>query len=114
MYYLLDKKIGKLDYVIDLVVFVIVWIIGVKIYNGVLGVDIYENVYQIIFELVKVVGLVIGNVFIVELQDVIFVVLVVYVILCKCYGLMVISEKCFSNVLEKGGKGFIIEQLLNV
>lgn len=67
-----------------------------------------------ILEMVKVVGLVIGNVFIVELQDVMFVVLVVYVILCKCYGLSVISEKCLGNVLEKGGRGLIIEQLFNV
>lgn len=64
---MLNKKIGKLDYVIDLVVLVIVWLIGVKIYNGVLGVDIYEKDYLMILEMVKVVGLVIGNVFIVEL-----------------------------------------------
>lgn len=64
---MLNKKIGKLDYVIDSVVSVIVWLIGVKIYNGVLGVDIYEKDYLTILEMVKVVGLAIGNVFIVEL-----------------------------------------------
>lgn len=64
---MLNKKIGKLDYVIDSVVSVIVWSIGVKIYNGVLGVDIYEKDYLMILEMVKVVGLAIGNVFIVEL-----------------------------------------------
>lgn len=64
--------------------------------------------------MVKVVGLAIGNVFIVELQDVTFVALVVYVISRKCYGSSAISEKCSGNVLEKGGKGSIIEQLFNV
>lgn len=52
---------------IDLVVLVIVWFLGVKIYNGVLGVDVFGKDYVILLELVKKVGKVIGNVLIVEL-----------------------------------------------
>lgn len=114
IYYFLYKDSGLLDYVIDFVVFVIVWIIGVKLYNGVIGVDIYEQLYCNLLELVKFNGKVIGNVFIVELQDVIFVVLFVYVIVCKCYGFEVISKQCLSNVLENGGVGLIIEQWLKI
>lgn len=61
-YCLLDKKTRKLDYVIDPVASVTAWIIGAKTYNGVLGVNIYEDAHQTLLELAKATGLAADNV----------------------------------------------------
>lgn len=112
-HYALNKKTGKPDYVTDSAASATAWSTGVKTYNGALGVDIHEKDHQTILELAKAAGLATGNVSTAELQDATPAALVSHVTSRKCYGPSVISEKCPTNALEKGGKGSITEQLLN-
>ncbi|MDQ4431080.1 alkaline phosphatase [Yokenella regensburgei] len=113
-HYALDKKTGKPDYVTDSAASATAWSTGVKTYNGALGVDIHEKDHVTILEMAKAAGLKTGNVSTAELQDATPAALVSHVTSRKCYGPSVTSEKCPSNALEKGGKGSITEQLLNV
>lgn len=113
-HYALDKKTGKPDYVTDSAASATAWSTGVKTYNGALGIDIHEKDHMTILEMAKAAGLATGNVSTAELQDATPAALVSHVTSRKCYGPSVTSEKCASNALEKGGKGSITEQLLNV
>lgn len=113
-HYSLDKKSGKPDYVTDSAASATAWSTGVKTYNGALGVDIHDKDHMTILEMAKAAGLATGDVSTAELQDATPAALISHVISRRCYGPTVTSEKCALNALEKGGKGSITEQLLNV
>lgn len=113
-HYSLHKENGKVDYVTDSAASATAWSVGVKTYNGALGVDIYENPYPSLLKLAKNAGLKTGNVSTAEIQDATPAAQYANVPARKCYGPSVTSEKCPKQALENGGIGSISEQLVSV
>ncbi|WP_121117849.1 alkaline phosphatase [Croceibacterium ferulae] len=113
-HYSLNKDDGKPDYVTDSAASATAWAIGVKSYNGAIGVDIHEAAHPTILELAKAAGLATGNVSTAEIEDATPAALLAHVTSRRCYGPVATSETCPGNALENGGAGSIVEQMLEL
>lgn len=112
-HYSLLKDSQKPDYVTDSAASATAWSTGVKTYNGAIGVDVFEKDHQSLLELAQQKGLSVGNVSTAEIEDATPAAQIAHVVQRKCYGPDVTSKKCPVNALENGGKGSIVEQIVN-
>jgi alkaline phosphatase len=112
-HYSLDKATGKPNYVTDSAASATAWAVGVKSYNGAIGVDIKERPYPSLLQLAKAAGLGTGNVSTAEIEDATPAAQIAQVTMRKCYGPEATTTLCPANALEKGGKGSIAEQALD-
>lgn len=112
-HYSLDRKTGKPDYVTDSAASATAWAIGVKSYNGAIGVDVHGQSYPSLIQLAKKAGLGTGDVSTAEIQDATPAAQVAHVINRDCKGPVETSADCPVNALEQGGAGSIAEQLLD-
>jgi alkaline phosphatase len=110
-HYSLDKD-GKPDYVTDSAASGTAWATGTKSYNGAIGVDIHGETQKNLIEKAKEAGLATGNVSTAEIQDATPAVQLAHVNERKCYG-PEDTEKCGDDLLDRGGRGSISEQILN-
>jgi alkaline phosphatase len=110
-HYSLDKD-GKPDYVTDSAASGTAWATGTKSYNGAIGVDIHGVPQENLIEKAKEAGLATGNVSTAEIQDATPAVQAAHVDQRKCYG-PEDTDKCGDDLLERGGRGSISEQILN-
>ncbi|WP_347304004.1 alkaline phosphatase [Croceibacterium sp. TMG7-5b_MA50] len=113
-HYSLHKDDGKPDYVTDSAASATAWAIGVKSYNGAIGVDIHERPHPTIMELAKAAGLATGDVTTAEIQDATPAAIAAHVTSRRCYGPVATSATCAGNALENGGAGSITEQMLTL
>ncbi|KHL25832.1 alkaline phosphatase [Croceibacterium mercuriale] len=111
-HYSLNKDDHKPNYVTDSAASATAWAIGVKSYNGAIGVDVNGAPHSSILELAKAAGLATGDVTTAEIQDATPAALVAHVTSRSCYGPVATSATCPGNALENGGAGSITEQLL--
>lgn len=111
-HYSLHKETGKPDYVTDSAASATAWAIGVKSYNGAIGVDLHGNALPSLIELARRAGLGTGDVSTAELQDATPAAQIAHVVDRDCKGPDKTSTLCPGNALEKGGAGSIAEQLL--
>lgn len=111
-HYSLDKDTGKPDYVTDSAASGSAWATGTKTYDGAISVNIDGKPQASLLEIAKAHGLATGDVSTAELQDATPAVQVAHVGHRKCYG-PEDAETCGDDLLEKGGRGSIAEQLLN-
>jgi alkaline phosphatase len=109
-HYSLNKD-GSPDYVTDSAASGTAWATGTKTYNGAIGVDIHGAPHENLIEKAKAAGLATGNVTTSEIQDATPAVQAAHVAQRKCYG-PEDAEACGDDLLDKGGKGSISEQLL--
>lgn len=112
-HYSLDKATGKPNYVTDSAASATAWAVGVKSYNGAIGVDIQQRPHRSLLQLAKAAGLGTGNVSTAEIEDATPAAQLAQVTMRKCYGPVATSKQCPTNALEMGGKGSIAEQLLD-
>lgn len=95
--------------IIDLVVGVIVFLIGYKFYNSVIGVDKDMIVWEMIFEMVVVWGQVIGVIVIFFIIYVMFVFFFVYVVNCGMVDEIVVQLfVVFVDFFVGGGIEFFV------
>jgi len=112
-HYSLDKETGKPDYVTDSAASATAWAVGVKSYNGAIGVDIAGRPFPSLLERAKAAGLGTGNVSTAEIEDATPAAQMAHVTYRRCYGPVATSKQCPTNALEQGGKGSIAEQALD-
>ncbi|MBP3088617.1 alkaline phosphatase [Corynebacterium sp. sy017] len=105
-------KDGTPDYVTDSAASGTAWSTGTKTYDGAISVDIDGNPHSTILEIAKANGKATGNVSTAEIQDATPAVQAAHVAKRKCYG-PDDAEKCGDDLLEKGGRGSISEQILD-
>lgn len=110
-HYSLNKD-GTPNYVTDSAASGTAWATGTKTYNGAIGVDIHGEAQKNLIEKAKDAGLATGNVSTAEIQDATPAVQAAHVDQRKCYG-PEDTEKCGDDLLDKGGKGSISEQILD-
>lgn len=113
-HYSLLKESGLPDYVTDSAASATAWAIGVKSYNGAIGVDYKGAPHRSLLEKAKAAGLATGDVSTAEIEDATPAAEVAHVTSRKCYGPVATAKSCASNALENGGAGSIAEQLLDV
>jgi alkaline phosphatase len=112
-HYALDRKTRKPDYVTDSAASATAWSIGVKSYNGAIGVDVDGKPHKTLIELAKAAGIATGDVSTAEIQDATPAALIAHVTHRKCYGPVATSATCPANARENGGAGSIVEQMLD-
>lgn len=112
-HYSLDRETGKPNYVTDSAASATAWSIGVKSYNGAIGVDLRGQPHPSLLKIAKAAGLATGNVSTAAIQDATPAAQLANVVNRRCYGPESTSTLCPANALEKGGAGSISEQLLN-
>lgn len=113
-HYSLNRDDGKPNYVTDSAASATAWAIGVKSYNGAIGVDIHGAPHPSVLQLAKVAGLATGNVSTAEIEDATPAAQLAHVTSRRCYGPVATSESCPGNALENGGAGSIVEQMLEL
>ena len=113
-HYSLNKDDGKPNYVTDSAASATAWAIGVKSYNGAIGVDIHEAAHPSVLELAKAAGLATGDVSTAEIEDATPAAQIAHVTSRSCYGPVATSKTCPGNALENGGRGSIVEQMLEL
>lgn len=110
-HYSLDKETKKPNYVTDSAASGSAWATGTKTFNGAISVDVEGAPQQTLLELAKENGLATGDVSTAEVQDATPAVQLAHVENRKCYG-PDDEEKCGDDLLERGGRGSISEQIL--
>ncbi|WP_353113788.1 alkaline phosphatase [Microbacterium sp.] len=105
-------KDGTVDYVPDSAATGTAWATGTKSYDGAISVDITGALHDTLLELAKANGLKTGNVSTAEIQDATPAVQAAHVAGRKCYGPESTSQ-CGADLLEKGGRGSISEQIID-
>lgn len=112
-HYSLDKDTGKPNYVTDSAASATAWSIGVKSYNGAIGVDLRGQPHMSLLKLAKAAGLATGDVSTAAIQDATPAAQIANVVSRRCYSPESTSKGCAQNALENGGAGSISEQLLD-
>ncbi|MHA3103755.1 alkaline phosphatase [Acinetobacter sp. ANC 3791] len=107
------NKDKTIDYVTDSAASASAWAMGIKTYNGAIGVDVQTKAHESILALAKRAGYATGNVTTTELQDATPAALIAHVTHRKCYSPSSTAKLCPTNALENGGLGSISEQLLD-
>ncbi|PVZ86832.1 alkaline phosphatase [Serratia sp. S1B] len=107
------NKDKTIDYVTDSAASASAWAMGIKTYNGAIGVDVQAKAHESILVLAKRAGYATGNVTTTELQDATPAALIAHVTHRKCYSPSSTAKLCPTNALENGGLGSISEQLLD-
>ncbi|MHA3079038.1 alkaline phosphatase [Acinetobacter sp. ANC 5502] len=107
------NKDKTIDYVTDSAASASAWAMGIKTYNGAIGVDVQAKAHESILALAKRAGYATGNVTTTELQDATPAALIAHVTHRKCYSPSSTAKLCPTNTLENGGLGSISEQLLD-
>lgn len=111
-HYSLNKDDKTPNYVTDSAASGSAWATGTKTFNGAISVDADNNPQANLLEIAKANGLATGDVSTAEIQDATPAVQLAHVEKRKCYG-PEDADKCGDDLLDKGGRGSISEQMLN-
>lgn len=111
--YSLDKKTHKPNYVTDSAASATAWSIGVKTYNGALGIDVYGKSHESLIELAKKAGIATGDITTAEIQDATPAALLAHINSRKCYAPSQTNELCKNYALKNNGLGSISEQIIS-
>ena len=112
-HYALDRKTGKPDYVTDSAASATAWSIGVKSYDGAIGVDVHGTPHPSLLAMARAAGFATGDVTTAEIEDATPAAQIAHVAMRKCYGPVETSAICPADALEQGGLGSIAEQALD-